>query len=76
MLSKGMHLPVDTGKQGRLLDGLKQAKKPANIQRPFGYGKESYFWSFTVAILSFAVGVGVSAYEGIHHILSPPPLRK
>lgn len=71
MLSEGIHSVVDTGNQGLLLYGLKQAKKPADRQFPFGHGKEIYFWSFVVAILIFAVGAGVSIYEGIHHVLAP-----
>ncbi len=71
MLSEGIHSVVDTGNQMLLLYGLKQAKKPADSRFPYGHGKEIYFWSFVVAILIFAVGAGVSIYEGIHRILHP-----
>lgn len=71
MFSEGIHSLVDTGNQGLLLYGLKAAKKPADDEFPFGHGKEIYFWSFIVAILIFAVGAGISIYEGIHHILHP-----
>ncbi len=71
MLSEGIHSLVDTGNQILLLYGMKQAKKPADEAFPFGHGKEIYFWSFVVAILIFAVGSGVSIYEGIHHVLHP-----
>ncbi|ORU90575.1 MAG: cation transporter [Cycloclasticus sp. symbiont of Poecilosclerida sp. M] len=74
MLSEGIHSLVDTGNQGLLLYGLKKAKQPPDAQFPFGHGKEIYFWSFVVAILIFAVGAGVSVYEGIHHIIAPTPL--
>jgi len=74
MLSEGIHSVVDTGNQVLLLHGMKQAKKPADKKFPFGHGKEIYFWSFVVAILIFAVGSGVSFYEGIHRILQPKPI--
>jgi cation diffusion facilitator family transporter len=75
MMSEGIHSLVDTGNQILLLHGMKQAKKPADERFPFGHGKEVYFWSFVVAILVFAVGAGVSVYEGIHHILHPVPVK-
>jgi len=71
MFSEGVHSLVDTGNQGLLLYGLKQAKKPADEHFPFGHGKEIYFWSFVVAILIFALGAGISIYEGLQHIAHP-----
>ncbi len=74
MLSEGIHSLVDTGNQILLLYGLKKAKQPADRQFPFGHGKEVYFWSFIVAMLIFAVGAGISIYEGIRHLLHPEPI--
>lgn len=71
MLSEGIHSLVDTGNQGLLLYGMKQAAKPPSAEFPFGHGKELYFWSFVVAILVFALGAGVSLYGGIKHIIHP-----
>ncbi len=74
MLSEGIHSLVDTGNQLLLLYGLKRASKPADDDFPFGYGKEVYFWSFIVAILIFALGGGISIYEGVHHLKHPEPI--
>jgi len=71
MLSEGIHSLVDTGNQILLLYGMRQAKKPADEMFPFGHGKEVYFWSFVVAIMVFALGAGVSIYEGIERLREP-----
>jgi cation diffusion facilitator family transporter len=75
MLSEGIHSTVDTGNQLLLLLGLKKAKKPADKDFPFGHGKEIYFWSFVVAIMIFAVGAGISIYEGLHSLMDPHPVE-
>lgn len=74
MLSEGIHSMVDTGNQVLLLHGMRRAAKPADNMFPFGYGKEIYFWSFVVALLIFALGAGISIYEGIIHIIKPSPM--
>jgi cation diffusion facilitator family transporter len=75
MFSEGIHSVVDTGNQVLLLWGLRRSKKPPDERFPFGHGKEIYFWSFVVAILIFAVGAGISVYEGVKHLLHPRPIE-
>ncbi|MFL6788505.1 MAG: cation diffusion facilitator family transporter [Sphingomicrobium sp.] len=71
MLTEGVHSVVDSTNQLLLMWGRRQAKKPADKYHPLGYGRELYFWSFVVAVLVFALGAGVSIYEGIIHIAEP-----
>jgi cation diffusion facilitator family transporter len=73
MLTEGVHSLVDSSNQLLLMYGQKRAAKPADAQHPGGYGRELYFWSFIVALLVFALGAGVSVYEGILHLTAPEP---
>ena len=73
MLTEGVHSVVDCTNQLLLMWGRRAAKRPPDKKHPFGYGRELYFWSFVVAVLVFALGAGVSIYEGIVHIMNPEP---
>ncbi|WP_316829517.1 cation diffusion facilitator family transporter [Pedobacter aquatilis] len=75
MIAEGIHSTVDTSNQLLLLYGLKRSVKAPDRYRPFGYGKELYFWSFIVSIMIFGLGGVVSISQGIEHIRHPEILK-
>jgi len=74
LLAEAVHSTADCGNQLLLLLGLRRAKRPPNAEYPLGFGKETYFWSFVVAIILFTMGGVFSIYEGIHKLAAPQAL--
>jgi cation diffusion facilitator family transporter len=68
MLAEGVHSVADTSNQGLLLLGRKRARRAADSEHPFGYGRDRFFYSFIVALLIFSLGSVFALYEGIHKL--------
>ena len=75
MLAEGVHSLADTGNQGLLLLGGRKAKKKANDDHPFGFGRERYVYAFVVSIILFSIGGVFSIYEGLEKIQHPHELE-
>jgi cation diffusion facilitator family transporter len=66
---------ADCGNQVILLIGVKRSARPATAHHPLGEGRAMYFWSLMVALLLFSLGGLFSAYEGVHRLLHPEPVK-
>jgi cation diffusion facilitator family transporter len=74
MFTEAIHSLVDTGDQLLLLIGQTRGRRKADDSHPLGYGMETYFWSFIVALMVFVLGGVLSIYQGVRHILHPEPV--
>jgi len=75
MLAESIHSTADTSNQGLLLLGGNRARRIADDEHQFGYGRERYFWAFVVALVLFTLGGAYSIYEGIQKIRDPHELE-
>jgi cation diffusion facilitator family transporter len=75
MLGEAVHSLADTGNQLLLLRGGSVAKKKADADHPFGFGRERYVYAFVVSIILFSVGGVFSLYEGIDKLQNPRALE-
>src|SRR5690554_972359 len=74
MLAEGVHSVADAGNQALMLLGGKMAKRKADREHPFGYGRERFVYAFVVSIILFSVGGVFSLYEGYNKLTHPHPL--
>ena len=71
MLAESVHSLADSGNQALLLVGGKRARREADAQHPFGYGRERYIYAFIVSIVLFSLGGLFALYEAYHKFSDP-----
>jgi cation diffusion facilitator family transporter len=75
MLAEALHSVADSGNEGLLLWGRREARNPPSALHPLGRGRATYFWSFIVALLLFSMGGVASIYEGIRKLTAAEPVE-
>ena len=75
LLAESVHSVADSGNQALLILGGNRAAREATPERPFGYGRERYFWAFVVALVLFSFGGLFAAYEGYQKLSEPHELE-
>jgi cation diffusion facilitator family transporter len=68
MLTEAIHSFVDSVDQILLLVAQARARKQRDRTHPLGYGMETYFWSFIVAVMVMLAGGVASIYQGMHRL--------
>ncbi|EHQ25373.1 cation diffusion facilitator family transporter [Mucilaginibacter paludis] len=71
MISEGIHSVIDAFSQLMLIWGVRSSRKSPDDERPFGYGRELYFWSFMVSLVIFILGGCISFYQGVLRLRRP-----
>ena len=71
LLAECLHSLADSGNQGLLLLGARRARAAPTQERPFGRGRERYFWAFVVGLILFGLGGVVSIIEGVRKLGDP-----
>ena len=71
MLAEGVHSVVDSGNQVLLLLGGRRARRDADEEHQFGFGRVRYVYAFLVALVIFTAGGLFALYEGIDKVRHP-----
>ncbi|MBN7793497.1 cation diffusion facilitator family transporter [Microbacterium esteraromaticum] len=71
MLAEAIHSVADSGNQLLLMRGGRRARREADQEHPFGYGRERYVSAFVVSIILFSLGGLFAVYEGVQKLIDP-----
>jgi cation diffusion facilitator family transporter len=75
MTAEASHACADVGNQVLLLVAEGRSGRPVDEDRPFGNGREVYFWALLASVVVFVAGAVFSVREGITELLHPVALE-
>ncbi|MCI4372410.1 MAG: cation diffusion facilitator family transporter [Thermoplasmata archaeon] len=71
VLSQAIYTVTDLVGSAFLLWGLYLSRRAADYDRPFGHGRERFFWAFVSIVVSFTVAGLLALTVGFEQIVSP-----
>jgi len=74
ILAEAILTATDLSGSAILLWGLHLSRRPANLQHPFGFGKERFFWAFISIVITFTIAGIVALVTGIDQWANPHPV--
>jgi cation diffusion facilitator family transporter len=71
LLAEAVHSWVDTGNEVFVLVAERLAHKPADDERPLGYGRASFVWALFASIAMLMFGCVLTVWNGIAELRAP-----
>lgn len=71
VLSQAILAATDLVGSALLLGGLYLSRRPADIEHPFGFGKERFFWAFVSIVVTFTTAGIIALITGLDQLLQP-----
>jgi cation diffusion facilitator family transporter len=71
VLSQAIYTITDLVGSAFLLWGLYLSRRPADYDRPFGHGRERFFWAFVSIVVTFTVAGLLALTVGFEQLVSP-----
>src|SRR5580658_1228094 len=71
VLSQAIYTITDLVGSAFLLWGLYLSRRPADYDRPFGHGRERFFWAFVSIVVTFTVAGLLALTVGFEQLVAP-----
>ncbi len=71
VLSQAILAITDLLGSALLLGGLYLSRRPADLEHPFGFGKERFFWAFVSIVVTFTTAGLIALTTGVEQLFDP-----